>query len=166
MKIAQFGSPTENPCIVPMMEEYEKLSDKGQHKISVFIMKKLKLIKTFDEQINDHGLREYMYKHIRRDIINATANLPENIHSFVRNFLLTKLKIVQQNTHKQKSGFIADDIVGTVLFTDNPTHGKVIKTDVVITRDKNSTLYNRVWKNRYGFQGFIQDGKEPRKNKS
>lgn len=40
MKIAQFGSPTENSCIVPMMEEYEKLSDKGQHKISVFIMKK------------------------------------------------------------------------------------------------------------------------------
>jgi hypothetical protein len=159
MKIAQFGSPKEMPCIVPLMEEYEKLSPKDKHKVSSFIVKKNKLIKIFDEQINDHGLREYMYKHIRRDIISTTANLPESIHSFVRNLLLTKLKVVQQNTHKVKSGFKPGDIVGTVLFTDNPTYDKFVKTDVVMIRDRNSTLYNRVLLNRYGFQGFIQDGR-------
>jgi hypothetical protein len=163
-----FGDSTNTPVLLPMVEELNKLDKKNANKVASFINTHLVLINCFNDSSNDAYYREYMRKHLRRDIIDHCERLPQNIKSFVRNFLLTKLRICTQHQPKLKSGVSSVDRVGTVLFTDKPTHGEhhVIKVDMVMLLDSKTGLYNRVWKNRYGKQGYIHAKKDlPGQNK-
>lgn len=161
-----FGKPEQTPVLTPMVEELNKMDEKSANKTAKYISKTLTLINSFDESSNDTYFREYMRKHLRTDIINRCEKFPDSIKSFVRNFLLTKLRICSHNQPKLKCGLEPSDRIGTVLFTHKPTHEKVIKTDVVMLLDEKTGLYNRVWKNRYGKQGYIHAKKElPGKNK-
>lgn len=150
-----FGSPSVNPVLIPLTEEMNLLSKKDAHKVASFINDRLSLIKEFDASTVDQKFREYCRKHIRTDIIADCERFPQSIKSFVRNFLLTRLRMVITNRPKCKCNMETNDRVGTVLFTAKPTHPKVIKTDMVMLMDPETGLYNQVWKNRYGKQGFI-----------
>lgn len=150
-----FGSSEQTPVLTPMVEELNKLDKKLANKTANYIMKTLKQINSFHESSNDSYFREYMRKHMRTDIINRCEGFPDSIKSFVRNFLLTKLRMHTNYQPKLKCGHKPTDIIGSVLFTDKPTHDKVIKTDMVMLLDSETGLYNRVWKNRYGKQGYI-----------
>lgn len=162
-----FGDSKETPVLIPMVEELNTLDKKNANKVASFINSHLKIIKLFHDSSNDAYYREYMRKHIRKDIIEHCERLPKNIKSFVRNFLLTRLRICTQYQPKLKCGHQPTDHIGTVLFTDKPTHDKVIKTDVVMLLDSKTGLYNHVWKNRYGRQGFIHSKRDlPRSKKN
>jgi hypothetical protein len=161
-----FGDSTKTPVLLPMVEELNKLDKKNANKVASFINTHLVLINCFNDSSNDAYYREYMRKHLRRDIIDHCERLPQNIKSFVRNFLLTKLRICTHHQPKLKCGVEPHNKIGTVLFTHKPTHDKVIKTDMVMVLDPKTGLYNHVWKNRYGKQGYIHAKKDlPGQNK-
>jgi hypothetical protein len=161
-----FGNHLEIPVLAPLVEELNVLDKKKANKIASFIQSHLVLIKLFNESSNDAYYREYMRTHLRKDIIDDCERLPQNIKSFVCNFLLTKLRICSHQQPKLKCGIEQHDKIGTVLFTHKPTHDKVIKTDMVMILDPKTGLYNHVWKNRYGKQGYIHPKKDlPGQNK-
>lgn len=148
-----FGDVRETPVLTPMVEELNRLDKKNGNKVASVIHDWLKRIKEFHNSTNEQSYREYMRQHIRKDIINRCESLPDNVKSFVRNFLLAKLRLC--DNHKLKFRIAESDFIGTVLFTAEPRHFNVIKADIVMLMDSKTGLYNRVFKNRYGKQGYI-----------